>query len=56
MEIMKSKIYKTPEQNVVLLRMTTPLLAGSITEQTSTATEMSSGSFGARDNDFDEED
>lgn len=31
------------------------LLTGSITENTSGATEMSSGSFGARDFDFDDD-
>lgn len=49
---MKKKEYLTPEIQVVKLKMSQCLLAGSITESTSSAAEMSSGSFGAKGSSF----
>ena len=42
----------TPEIQVVKLKMSQCLLAGSITESTSSAAEMNSGSFGAKGSSF----
>ena len=38
------------------LKMSAPLLAGSITESSVNAEEMNNGSFGSREFEFDEED
>lgn len=48
--------YCRPQMAVYNLKMSAPLLAGSITESSVNAEEMNNGSFGSREFEFDEED
>lgn len=47
---MKKMVYKTPEVQIIGIKMHGMLMGGSIGEKTTDAVEMSSGSFGARTN------
>ncbi len=49
------KNYLTPATRVHQMKSRTRLMAGSVTESTSGAKEMGSGSFGTRDFDFEDE-
>ncbi len=55
MNITMKKKYLKPTMEVFKLNTNFSLLAGSISEKTEEANGMSSGSFGARDFDFDDD-